>query len=107
MNNSHQQSSKENMESKCKNTRKHTLVAREVSYCRNFPQNKCLKKKKIEMERRNKKRKRCAETYLLFTHLIGLNKEKKQSQRYFLLWGGNYPNVPPLLPTIKSSPIAL
>ena len=44
MNNSHQQSSKENMESKCKNIRKHTLVAKEMEVCRKFQQDKSLKK---------------------------------------------------------------
>ena len=44
MNNSHQQSSKENIDSKCKNTRKHTLVAKEMELCRNFQQDKSLKK---------------------------------------------------------------
>ena len=44
MNNSHQQSPKENIESKCKKHKKHTLVTQEMELCRNFQQNPTLKK---------------------------------------------------------------
>ena len=34
-------------------------------------------------EKKREEEEKVTETYLLFTLLIGLNKEKKQSQRYF------------------------
>ena len=59
------------------------LKARRDEMLQKFQQRENLKKKKMERERRNGKRKRCAKTYLFFPFLIGLNKKKKQSQRYF------------------------
>ena len=44
MNKSHQQSPKENIESKCKKHKKHTLVAQEMELCKNFQQDIHLKK---------------------------------------------------------------
>ena len=38
--------------------------------------------------------------------LIGLYKEKKSKAKDIFDFGGNYPNVPPLLPTLQTSPIA-
>ena len=81
MNRSHQQSPKENIESKCKKHKKHTLVAQEMELCRNFQQNKRLKKMNSRRRGTIGKGGEISEFYLLFFSPIGLYKEKKKSQK--------------------------
>ena len=78
MNSSHQQSLKENIESKCKKHKKHTLVAQEMELCRNFHQDINLKK----MNSRRRRRIGKGEEFLKFlSHLLSsywLYKEKRK-----------------------------
>ena len=81
MNSSHQQSPKENIESKCKKHKKHTLVAQEMELCRNFLQNKRLKKMNSRRRGTIGKGGENLRIFLLFSSPIGLYKEKKKSQK--------------------------
>ena len=107
MNNSHQQSSKENMESKCKNTRKHTLVAKEMEVCRNFQQNKSLKKMNSMRRGRIGKEEEISEVLSPFLSFYWLFiKRKEKSKVIFLTLGRNDQLIPLVLPTIHTSPKA-
>ena len=83
MNNSHQQSSKGNIDSKCKNTRKHTLVAKEMELCRNFQQDKSLKKVNSMRRGRIGKGKKFAEFFSLLTSNWSIYKEKSKVKDNF------------------------
>ena len=80
MNSSHQQSPKENIESKCKKHKKHTLVAREVSYCKNFQQNQSLKKMNSRRRKRIGRGEEIFEVLSLSSLPIGYIKRKKKSK---------------------------
>ena len=90
MNNSHQQSSKENIDNKCKNTRKHTLVAKEMELCRNFQQDKSLKKMNSMRRGRIGKGGEIFRSYLFSSLPIGYIKRKEKSKVIFLTLGRNY-----------------
>ena len=81
MNNSHQQSPKENIKGKCKKHEKHTLQPRRMEVCRKFLQNKRLKKMNSRRRGTIGKGGENLRIFLLFFSPIGLYKEKKKSQK--------------------------
>ena len=94
MKNSHQQSSKENMESKCKNTRKHTLIAKEMELCRNFQQDKSLKKMNSMRRGRIGKGEEISEVLSPLLSSYWLYKEKRKVKIIFFDFGEKLPNNP-------------
>ena len=74
MNNSHQQSPKENIESKCKNTRKLTLKQEDMKMCRNFQQNITWGRWTVEGGEESGKGEENSEANPFSSPPIGLNK---------------------------------
>ena len=79
MNSSHQESPKENIESKCKKHKKHTLVAQEMELCINFQQKKNLKKMNSRRRGRIGRGEENSEVLSLSSLSIGYLKRKEKS----------------------------
>ena len=80
-------------EIKCKNTRKHTVVAKEMEVCRKFLQDESLMKMKAMRRRRIEKGGEILEVYLFSSLPIGLYKEKRKVKIIFD-FGEKLPNNP-------------
>ena len=100
-NNSHQQSSKEHMKTSVKTQETH-LESKKNEELQKFQQRENLKKKKMEMERRNGKRKKWAETYPFFSHLIGLYKARKSKVKINFDFGEKLHKCPPTSPNYQN-----
>ena len=102
MNNSHQQSPKENIESKCKKNKKHTLVAQGMELCRNFQQDINLKKMNSRRRRRIGKGKgKMQKLPLLILSLVYLKKQKVKSNEFFD-FGEKLHKCPPTSPNYQN-----
>ena len=68
---------------KCKNTRTH-LTTKKNGVLQKFSTKRRLgEDENGDEEKKREEEEKVTKTYLFFSLLIGLNKEKKQSQRYF------------------------
>ena len=90
----------------CVKLKKPTLVAREVNCCRNFQQNKSLRKMNSMRRGRIEKGEEIFEVLSPLLSSYWLYKEKRKVKIIFLTLGRNDQIIPLVLPTIHTSPKA-
>ena len=83
MNNPHQQPSKESMKTSVKIQETHLTTKKNGVLQKFLAKRRLGEDENGDEEKKWEEEEKVIETYLFFTFLIGLNKEKKQSQRYF------------------------